>query len=57
MIRNSLVHKHITLHRHTKTLKSLQISVKQHGKAGTRALECDIDLPKYGGYLLLTTEP
>ena len=57
MTRNSLVHKRITLHRHTKKLKSLQISVKQHGKAGTRALECDIDLPKHRGYLLLTTEP
>ena len=57
MTRNSLVHKHITLHKHTEKLKSLQISVKQHRKAGTRALECDIDLPKHRGYLLLTTEP
>ena len=57
MTGNSLAHKRITLRRHTKKLKSLRISVKQHGKAGTRALERDIVFPKHRGYLLLTTEP
>ena len=54
MTGHSLAHKRITLHKHTKKLKSLRISVKQRGKAGTRALELDIALPKH---LLLTTEP
>ena len=53
MTGNSLAHKRITLRKHTKKLKTLRISFKQHGKAGTRALE----LPKHGGYLLLTREP
>ena len=53
----SLAHKFNTFRKHTKKLKSLWISVKLHGKAGTRALECDIALPKNRGYLLLTTEP
>ena len=57
MTGNSLAHKRITLRKHTKKLKSLRISVKQHDKAGTRALERDIALPKHRGYLLLTTEP
>ena len=57
MTGKSLVHKHITSHKHTKKLKNLRISVKQRGKAGTRALEHDIDLSKHRGYLLLTTEP
>ena len=57
MTGNSLAHKRITLRKHTKKLKSLRISVKLLGKAGTRALERDIALPKHRGYLLLTTEP
>ena len=57
MTGNSLAHKRITLRKQTKKLKSLRTSVKQRGKAGTRDLECDIDLPKHRGYLLLTTEP
>ena len=36
--RNSLAHKPYYLRKHTKKLKSLRISVKQHGKAGTRAV-------------------
>ena len=55
--KNSLAHKFITLHKHKKKLKSLQISVKQQGKADTRVLEHDIDLPKHREYVLLTTEP
>ena len=47
MTGNSLVYKHITLRKHKEKLKSLWTSVKQHDKAGTRALECDIDLPKH----------
>ena len=54
MTGNSLAHKRITLRKHT---KSLRISVKLHGKAGTRALERGIALPKYRGYRLLITEP
>ena len=56
MTGNSLGHKRITLRKHTKKLKSLRISVKLRGKAGTRGLERDIALPKHRGYLLLTTE-
>ena len=56
MTGNSLAHKRITLRKHTKKLKSLQISVKQCGKAGTRALERDIALSKHKGYLLLITD-
>ena len=51
MTGNSLVHKRITLRKHTKKLKSLNISVKLRGKAGTRDLERDIALPKHRGYL------
>ena len=57
MTGNSLAHKRITLRKHTKKLKSLWISVKLRGKAGTRALERDITFPKHKGYLLLITEP
>ena len=57
MTGNSLAHKRITLRKHTKKLKSLPISVTLRGKAGTRALERDIALPKHRGYLLLTTKP
>ena len=57
MTGNSLAHKRITLRKHTKKLKSLRISVKLRGKAGTRALERDIALRKHRRYLLLTTEP
>ena len=39
MTGNSLAHKVITLRKHTNKLKSLWISVKQGGKAGTGALE------------------
>ena len=56
MTGNSLGHKRITLRKHTKKLKSLRISVKLRGKAGTRGLGRDIALPKHRGYLLLTTE-
>ena len=54
MTGNSLVHKYIIMR---KKLTSIRISAKQRGKAATRALEPDIDLPKHRGYLLLTTEP
>ena len=57
MTKNSLANKHITLRKHARKLKSLRISVKLRGKAGTRALERDIDLPKQRGYMLLTIEP
>ena len=53
MTGNSLAYRLITLRKHTKKLKSLRNSVRQHGKAGTRALE----LRKHREYLLLTTEP
>ena len=49
MTGNSLVHKCITLRKHTKKLKSLWISVKKCGKAGPRAIERDIALPKHRG--------
>ena len=57
MTGNSLVHKRSTLRKHIKKLKSVQISVRQRGKAGTRAFERNITLPKHRGYLLLTTNP
>ena len=57
MTGNSPAYKHITLRKHTKKLKSLRIRVKLRGKAGARALERNIALPKHRGYLLLTTEP
>ena len=56
MTGNSLAHKRCTLRKHIKKLKSLQISGRQRGKAGTRAFERNTALPKQRGYLLLTTD-
>ena len=57
MTGNSVTHKHITMCKHTKKVKSLCISVKQRGMAGTRVLEHNINIPKHKGYLPLTTKP